>query len=65
MAGLTPAEPANTNEKFRIAPRNAMRPVNRPRIRQMPMTTSPMATRGPKNVCPVSRSHSSQFTYQE
>src|SRR6266511_1478004 len=27
MAGLTPAEPANTNEKFRIAPRKAMIPV--------------------------------------
>ena len=29
------------------------------------MTTSPMATSGPKKVWPVSRSHSSQVTYQE
>jgi len=65
MAGLTPALPANTNEKFRTAPRKAMIPVNSPRISAMPITTSPMATSGPKKVWPVSRSHSSQLTYQE
>ncbi len=65
MAGLTPALPANTNEKFRIAPRNATMPVNRPRISMIPMAISPMATSGPSTVWPLSRTHSRKLTYQE
>jgi len=65
IAGLTPALPANTNEKFRIAPRQATMPVNRPRISMIPMVSSPIATSGPRNVWPLSRIHSRKLTYQE
>jgi hypothetical protein len=43
-AGLTPAEPENMKLRLRTTPKNAMMPVNRPRIRQIPMTVSPTAT---------------------
>src|SRR5262245_29779374 len=65
IAGFSPEDPANTNEKFKIDPRNAMIPTNRPRIRQIPMTTSPNATAGPRTVWPLSRTHSRKLTYHE
>jgi hypothetical protein len=42
-SGLTPADPEKTKLKFSTTPRKAKIPVKRPRIRAIPMTTSPTA----------------------
>ena len=60
---VTPAEPENTKLKFNTTPRKAKLPVNSPRIKQIPMTSSPTATSLAIHTA-LSDSHPRKLTHQ-